>query len=255
MRNIWIIFRKELQSYFVSPIAYVVLGTFSVMFGYFFWNMVGSFNFYGLESQMRGQAFPMSVNEYVIRPLLSNAAVVGLLVIPFISMRLFAEEKRMGTIELLATSPIHDMEIILGKWLAATTLYAATLLYSAASMVLLFRYSTPDWKPLLTGYLGLLLQAAGMLALGTFISALTRHQIIAVAGTFCACLLLFVLGWATSYETATWAKILDYLSVNGHFDSFSKGVIDSKDAIYYFSLIFVGLFSTSRAVEWLRWRS
>ena len=255
MRNIWVIFQKELNSYFMSPIAYVVLGIFSVAFGWFFWNSVAAFNYYGLQAQMSGQAIPMSINEQLIRPLLSNVAVVGLLVIPFISMRLFAEEKRTGTIELLATSPVRDVEVILGKWLAATSLYAITLLYSGVSMALLFRYGNPDWKPLLTGYLGLLLQAAGMLAVGTFISTLTRHQIIAVALTFCVCLMLFILGWATSYETATWAKVLDYLSVNAHFDSFSKGVLDSKDAIYYVSLIFLGLFLTSRSMESLRWRS
>ena len=255
MNNIWVICRKELNGYFVSPIAYVVLAIFSVAFGWFFWNSVGYFNMAGLQSQMSGQAVPMSLNEYVIRPLLSNAAVVGLFVIPFISMRLFAEEKRMGTIELLATSPVRDIEIILGKWLAATSLYGITLLYSGISMAFLFRYGNPDWKPLATGYVGLLLQAGGMLAIGTFISTLTRHQIIAVAATFCACLMLFILGWASGYETATWAKVLDYVSVNAHFDSFAKGVLDSKDAIYYVSLIFLGLFLTSRSLESLRWRS
>src|SRR6202050_1131521 len=119
MRNAWVIAQKELHSYFVSPVAYLLLTMFAIIFGFFFWNAVQYFNAASLQSQMSGQAMPMSVNEYVIRPLLSNISVVGLFFIPMISMRLFAEEKRMGTIELLATSPIRDAEIIFGKWLAA----------------------------------------------------------------------------------------------------------------------------------------
>jgi len=98
MRNIWIICRKELHGYFVSPVAYLLLTMFAIIFGFFYWNSVGYFNMMGLESQMRGQAFPMSVNEYVIRPLLSNVSVIGLFFIPMITMRLLREEKRSGTI-------------------------------------------------------------------------------------------------------------------------------------------------------------
>jgi ABC-2 type transport system permease protein len=255
MRNIWIICRKELQSYFVSPIAYLLLTMFAIIFGFFFWNSVGYFNMVGLESQMRGQSFPMSVNEYVIRPLLSNVSVIGLFFIPMITMRLFAEEKRIGTIELLATSPIRDMEIIIGKWLSALILYGTLIAFTAINFAFLFRYGNPDWKPLAIGYLGLLLQAGGLLAIGTFISTLTRNQIIAGAATFGVCLLLWVLEWVSGYETATWAKVLAYMSVITHFDSFSKGVLDTKDAIFYLSMIFLGLFLTSRSLESLRWRS
>ena len=123
MRNIWIICRKELRSYFVSPIAYLLLTMFALIFGFFFWNSLGYFVLMGMESQMRGQMMPMNLNEQIIRPLLSNVSVIGLFFIPMITMRLFAEEKRSGTIELLATSPIRDIEIILGKWLAAVELY------------------------------------------------------------------------------------------------------------------------------------
>src|ERR1035438_8253046 len=123
MRNMWVIFRKELRSYFVSPVAYLLLAMFAIIFGFFFWNSLGYFVYMGIQSQMRGQSFPMSVNEELIRPLLSNFNVVGLFFIPMITMRLFAEEKRQGTIELLATSPIRDIEVIAGKWLAALVLF------------------------------------------------------------------------------------------------------------------------------------
>jgi ABC-2 type transport system permease protein len=255
MRNIWTICRKELSSYFVSPIAYLLLTMFAVIFGFFFWNSVGYFNMMGLESQMRGQSFPMSVNEYVIRPLLSNVSVIGLFFIPMITMRLFAEEKRTGTIELLVTSPIRDIEVIIGKWLAALILYAVMLLFTAINFAFLFKYGNPDWRPLAIGYLGLLLQAGGLLAVGTFISTLTKNQIIAGAATFGVCLMLWVMEWVAGYETAAWAKVLAYLSVITHFESFGKGVLDTKDALYYVSLIFLGLFLTSRSLESLRWRS
>lgn len=255
MRNSWIICRKELGSYFVSPIAYLLLVMFGLICGFFFWNELAYFVVESIQMQMRGQNFPMNINEQIIRPLLSNVAVIGLFFIPMITMRLFAEEKRTGTIELLATSPIRDLEIILGKWMAAVILYACLLLFTALNFLFLFKYGNPDWKPLLVGYLGLLLQAGALLAIGTFISSLTKNQIIAGAATFGVELLLWVCGWVSGYETATWAKVLAYMSVITHFDSFGRGVIDSKDAIYYVTLIFLGLFFTARSMESLRWRS
>jgi ABC-2 type transport system permease protein len=255
MRNIWIICRKEMRSYFVSPIAYLLLTMFALIFGFFFWNSLGYFVYVGMESQMRGQQMPMNLNEQIVRPLLSNVGVIGLFFIPMITMRLFAEEKRSGTIELLATSPIRDVEVIIGKWLAAVGLYACLLLITAINFLFLFKYGNPDWKPLGIAYLGLLLQAGSLLAIGTFISTLTRNQIIAGAVTFGVCLLLWVLEWVSGYETATWAKVLSYMSVITHFESFGKGVLDSKDAIFYATVIFTGLFLTTRSLESLRWRS
>ena len=254
MRNVLVICRKELGSYFASPIAYILLTLFGVIFGWFFWTMLGQFITYGLEAQMSGSYYPMNLNEQVIRPLLSDVAVIGLFFIPMISMRLFAEEKRSGTIELLATSPIRDIEIVMGKWLASVVLYACLLLFTAINFAFLFRYGHPDWKPMLVAYLGLLLQAGGLLAVGTFISTLTKNQIIAGAVTFGVCLLLWVVGWA-DYETATWAHVLSYFSVVNHFESFARGVLDSKDAIFYATVIFIGIFFTARSMESLRWRS
>jgi len=255
MRNAWVICRKELGSYFVSPIAYLLLTLFGLLFGYFFWTAVQIFVFEGMEMQMRGQMFPMNLNEDIIRPLLMNTSVIGLFMIPLISMRLFAEEKRNGTIELLATSPVRDLEVIVGKWLAALLLYCALLLFTALNFAFLFRYGNPDWKPLLVGYLGLLLQAGALLAIGTFISTLTKNQIIAGAATFAVSLLLYVFGWVAGFDNSTWAHVLSYTSVATHFESFVRGVIDFKDAIYFLTVIFLGLFFTSRSMESLRWRS
>ena len=255
MRNIWIICSKELKSYFTSWVAYVLLTLFAVVFGFVFWTAMEYFVTASMEMQMSGQSYPMNINEQIIRPLLGNVSVLGLFLIPIITMRLFAEEKRSGTIELLATSPVRDIEIILGKWLAALGLYACMLLFTALNFAFLFRYGNPDWKPLAVGYLGLLLEAGGLLAVGAFISSLTRNQIIAGAVTFAVCLLLFIFGWVSGFNSAAWATVLAYLSVATHENSFAKGVIESKDAVYYLTVIFLGLFFTARSMESLRWRS
>jgi ABC-2 type transport system permease protein len=255
MSNVLTIFRKELNSYFRSPIAYLVLAFFGFLSGYFFYVYVALFVSRSLESQMGGRSMPMDVNEWVIRPLLANLSVIGLFMIPMITMRLFAEEKRSGTIELLATSPVRDIEVIVGKWLAALVLYASALGISALSVATLFLYGKPDVAPILTGYLGLLLQGGSLLAIGTFISTTTKNQIIAAFTTFAVCLMLWVLDWVSTFETAAWAKVVAYMSVITHFDPFAKGVLDTKDVIFYLSMIFFGLFLTARSMESLRWRA
>jgi ABC-2 type transport system permease protein len=253
--NTLTIARKELNSYFRSPIAYGVMAFFALITGYFFYIAVAYFVQMGIQSSMMGQSQPMNVNESVIRPLFGNISVIGLFIIPMITMRLFAEEKRTGTIELLITSPVTDLEIILGKWLAALALYASILLVSLLSMVTLFMYGNPDWRPVLVGYLGLLLQGGCLLAIGTFISTCTRNQIVAGVAGFSVCLLLWVLDWLSSFQDSAAAKVVAYMSVLQHFDSFSKGVLDSKDILYYLSAIFIGLFLTARSLESLRWRA
>jgi ABC-2 type transport system permease protein len=255
VRNAWIICRKELRSYFVSPVAYLLLTMFAIIFGFFFWNALGYFIYQGMEAQLRDETAPMNVNEQIIRPMLANISVVGLFFIPIITMRLFAEEKRSGTIELLVTSPVRDGEIIFGKWLSAVLLYLVMMLFSSLSFIFLFRYGNPDWKPMAIGLLGLLLQAGALLAIGTFISTLTRNQIIAGAATFGVCLLLWVLEWVSGFETAAWAKVLAYFSVITHFESFSKGLIDTKDVVFYVSMTLLALFFTARSMESMRWRS
>lgn len=255
MRNVMVIFKKELKSYFASPIAYLLLAIFAVIFGFFFYSAVRFFILQGMQMQMMGRGAPMDVNEYVIRPLLTNASVIGLFLIPMITMRLYAEEKRSGTIELLMTSPVRDLEIVLGKWLAALVMYASILAVSGINIAVLYAFGRPDLKPILVGFLGLLLQGGCLLAIGTFISTLTKNQIIAGGATFAVCLMLWVLDWVSAYDQSAWAKIVSYLSVVTHFEPFSKGVVDTKDIIFYLSMIFFGLFLTTRSVESLRWRA
>jgi ABC-2 type transport system permease protein len=255
VRNIWTICRRELYSYFVSPIAWVLLTIFACLSGVFTYIISASFVRISLESQMGGQTQPMNLNEQVIAPLLSNIAVVGLFLIPLISMRLFAEEKRQGTIELLITSPVHDIEVVIGKWLSAVLMYSALLGVLLLDFSFLFIYGHPDWRPVVTGFLGILLQGATLLAFGTFVSTLTKNQIVAGAIGFSLSLLLWIINWTTSFGNSVTIQVLNYLSIVSHMDSFSRGVIDTKDLIYYLSMIFFGLFLTSRSLESLRWRA
>ena len=255
MRNVWTICRRELYAYFVSPIAWVLLALFAVLAGIFTYLPSSGFVQETLSSQMRGQPVPMSINEVVIAPLFGNISVVGLFLIPLISMRLFAEEKRQGTIELLVTSPVQDLEIVLGKWLAAVLMYGALLAVLVLDMSFLFIYGSPDWKPVITGFLGVLLQGACLLAFGTFISTLTKNQIVAGAVGFALALVLWIMNWWSSLGDSIGIRIVSYLSIVSHMESFSRGVIDTKDLIYYLSMIFLGLFLTARSLESMRWRA
>jgi len=255
MRNVFTICGKEVKAYFTSPIAYLLMGLFGLITGFMFYSATVYFINAGTQQQMSGQNGPMDVGQYVIAPLLGNAGVIGLFLVPLISMRLFAEEKRSGTIELLLTSPISDWEIILGKWLGAMTMYLAVISMTAIDIGLLFAWSTPDWRPIVTGYLGLILQGATVLAIGTFISTTTKSQIIAGGATFAVCLLLWVLSWVSSYADTAFGKAVAYCSILVHFEPFSKGIVDSKDVIFYLSAIFLGLFLTARSLESLRWRA
>jgi ABC-2 type transport system permease protein len=254
MKNVLLICRKELRSYFASPIAYAVMAIFGLIFGWVFFNASRDFvRFTLLQSQEGGG--PVSVNDSIIRPLLGFAGTIGLFLIPMITMRVFAEEKRTGTIELLLTSPVKDIEIILGKWLGAVALYACVLLMSILNLALLFAWGKPDLKPVLVGYLGLLLQGGCLLALGTLISTMTKNQIIAGIATFFLSLLLWLLSWYTAFDTTVTSQVLGYLSIVTHFENFGKGVLSSKDVLFYLSLTYFSLFLTARSLESLRWRA
>jgi ABC-2 type transport system permease protein len=255
MKGAWTICQRELNSYFSSPIAYAVMALYALIFGFFFYSATAYFVEASMQSQMMGRSFPMNINEMIIRPVMLNTSVIGLFLIPMITMRLFAEEKRSGTIELLITSPITDMAIIAGKWLSAVILFAAVQAVASLSVIFLFAWGKPDWKPLLAGYLGMLLQGAALLAIGAFISTTTRNQIIAGTAGFVVSLLLWVMDWVGQYNTSWSGKMLAYLSVVTHFEPFTKGVIDSRDVVYFLSMIFLGLFLSARSLESLRWRS
>jgi ABC-2 type transport system permease protein len=255
MRAVLLICQKELKSYFASPIAYLLMAAFGLIFGYALATSTIQFVRFSFQMQAQGQAFPMNINEQIIRPLLGFGSTISLFLIPMITMRLFAEEKRSGTIELLLTSPVTDLQIILGKWLGAMLLYLCILAMSMINLSLLFAWGKPDIRPVLVAYLGLLLQGGCLLAIGEFISTTTRNQIIAGGVTFFVCLLLWLLSWSSANDVSTFSQVMNYLSIVTHFDNFAKGVVESKDVIFYLSMIFFALFITSRSMESLRWRS
>lgn len=252
MRNIIAIAHKELRSYFAAPIAYIIIGFFALPFGVFFDLYVSAFVRQGLQMAQFGGA--MNVNQFVIRNVLQNAAVIILFIMPMITMRTYAEEKRSGTIELLLTSPVTDVEIILGKFFGALGVYVAMLAVTLLYIGILFVYGNPEWRPLVAGYVGLLLMGGSFIALGLLISSTTNNQIVAGVVTFVVFLLLWIVGWFADSAGPTIGPITQYLSITEHFDDFSKGIIDTKHVLYYLSLITFGLFLTAKSVDSERWR-
>lgn len=252
VRNIAAIAGKELRSYFASPVAWVMMALFAVIFGRFFVVMLDFYLMESMRSQFGGGA--ANVNERVIRPLLSNASVLILFLLPMLTMRAYSEEKRSGTIELLLTSPLKDIEIVLGKFFGAMGLFAGLLAVSAAYVGLLFFYGNPEWRPVLTGFTGLFLMGGCFVALGLFLSSLTKNQTVAGAATFVVALLFWIMDWSADTATGNWGEVLRYLSITQHFDDFAKGVLDTKHIVFYLSFISFGLFLTVRSVDTDRWR-
>jgi ABC-2 type transport system permease protein len=257
MRNILAVAGKEIRSYFHSPIAYLVLAIYSALCGFFFYSFVATYIVQVFRMmEMGGMGGPSpNINEWIVRPLFEGILTVVLLfLIPLITMRLFAEEKRSGTIELLLTSPLTDLQIIIGKFLGALGLYVVLMILTFIYIGMLFVYGNPSALPLLANALGLFLFGAGLLALGLWISSFTKNQIIAGAVSFAAFLLLYVFNWVNSYSSSLVGKVLSYLSLTTHFDNFAKGVIDLSDVVYYVSVIVIGLFLTARSLEALKGR-
>jgi ABC-2 type transport system permease protein len=255
MSNILALAQKELKSYFASPIAYIVIGLFALLYGYFYAVMLQYFVRASMQMTQFGQGpQSMNLNEQMIRPLLQNVTVLILFVMPMITMRTYAEEKRSGTVELLLTSPLTDFQIIMGKFLGALALYATMLAVTLVHVAVLFVYGNPEWKPLATAYLGLLLLGGCFLSVGLFISSLTKNQIVAATMTFGVFLLLWVISWVGSVSSGGWfSDVASYLSIIDHFDDFSKGVIDTTHLVYYLSFIGFGLYLTAKSVDTERW--
>jgi len=254
MSNILAIARKELNSYFASPIAYVVIGAFALIFGLFYVSLLNWFVQQGMQMGQMGMGGPVNVNQQMIRLLLQNTAVVILFVLPMVTMRCYAEEKRSGTMELLLTSPVTDFEILMGKFLGALALYACMLAVTFVHLAILFRYGNPDWRPIAAGYLGLLLLGGSFISVGLLMSSLTRNQIVAGMVTFGLVLLLWIVDWIGSFAGPRVEAVVSYLSITGHLDDFAKGVIDTKHVVYYLSFITFGLFLTAKSVDSERWR-
>jgi ABC-2 type transport system permease protein len=254
--NILAIAHKELKAYFSSPIAYIALGFWAFIYGYFF---IAILQFFVRQSMQMGQFSQgpqaMNINQQLIRPLVAqNVPILVLFLLPMVTMRTYSEEKRSGTIELLLTSPVTDWQIILGKFVGAMGLYAAMLGVTLIHVGILFIYGRPEWKPIVTVYLGLLLLGGCFISVGLFISSLTKNQIVAGMATFGVFLLLWVITWIGSFSGPTVDQLTQYLSIVDHLDDFGKGVLDTTHLIYYLSFITFGLFLTAKSVDSERWR-
>ena len=253
MTNILAIVRKEWKGYFASPIGYVVIGMYAIVFGYFYTVGLGWFLRQSMQGPQMGGG-SMNINQQMVRYVFLNSTVIFLFVVPLITMRTYAEEKRSGTIELLVTSPVTDFQIVMGKFLGAMALYAAMLGITVIHMVVLFAYGNPEWKPILSGYLGLVLLGGCFVSVGLFFSSLTKNQIVAGMFTFAVLLLLWVIDWVGSFGGPYLERLTTYLSLTGHVEDFLRGVVDSQHVVYYLSFITFGLFLTAKAVDSERWR-
>src|SRR4029453_3484685 len=237
----------EIRSYFASPIAYILIGFFSLLFGWFFYVYLMAFVQQSEQMMQFGGGAGTNVNQMMIRGLFQNTAVIILFVMPIITMRTYSEEKRSGTIELLLTSPVTDLEIILGKFIGALGLYAAMLLVTMLYILVLFKVGNPEWRPIIAGYVGLLLMGGCFLSTGLFISSLTKNQIVAGFLTFATFLMLWIINWIGESSGPPTRDLVNSLSITEHFDDFSRGIIDTKHGVYYLSFITFGLFLTAKS--------
>jgi ABC-2 type transport system permease protein len=255
MRGIMAVFKKEITITFSSPIFYAAAFIFMVVSGYFFYTnaMV-----YTIRSFQAGQnpflAERLNLSDFVVKPFFGDMAIVLLLMLPLITMRAYAEEKKMGTIELLFTYPISDGAVLAGKFAASMFTLLTMLVGTLLPLILLETFAHLDWGLILSGYLGILLLGAGFIALGLFTSSLTENQIIAAVLSFGAFLLFWIIGWAKSFAGPPLGPILEHLSIVVHLDSFVRGLIDSRDLVFYLVFIFFWLFVTLRFLNTRFWR-
>lgn len=257
MTGTFAIAKKELKCYFYSPIAYVIIGVFLFIMGMIFSAFIDIYQQYS-AMQRFGQGQGVTIDK-LISQLFQNMAFILCFITPMLTMKLFAEEKRQQTFELLFTAPIHARELVFGKFLASFLLMAIMVGISFVYVLFLILWGNPELPVIFTTYLGLFLALGCYLSLGAFISALSGSQAIAAVFTFIALIVLWLLQSLGQRVTAKWgpidwSQVLVYVSPLGHFESFSQGLIHIKDIIYFVTFIGLMLFFTHRAVESNRWR-
>jgi ABC-2 type transport system permease protein len=259
MQSFYAIYRKEMGHYFVSPIAYIFIGLFLFLSAYFFNYFLSAMIQQSSMMAMQGMRFGMppevDVPGQVMRAFFGLLSTLVLFFTPILTMGVYAEERKRGTMELLMTSPVTETQIVFGKFLASLTLFALMLLPTASYLVFMCLRSDPmpPWRMLLAGYAGVLLLGGSLLALGTFISSLTENQLIAAVLTFAAFLFVWVLDLGSNASSGIGA-VVQYLSVIRHYDDFTRGIIDTSALLYYGSFIALFIFLTVRSIDSMRWR-
>lgn len=257
MKNILTLTRRELGSYFQSPIAYVVTAIFLLLGGIIFSLRFSVFYHQSMEISRNPylmEHYSLNVTEHVLQPMFFTLNFLSLLMIPMLTMRALAEDKKTGTIELLFTYPVRDVEVAVSKFLACLLVYACmvglTLLYPALSA----KVTDLEMGSVAMGYAGLLLSGAAFVALGIFISSLTENQVIAVAGGYGLLLLFWLFGAAESLMPEPYNIILTDLSLFKHMEGFAGGVLKTHDLVYYLSFTGFFMFLTLRSLEVTKWK-
>jgi len=255
MKGFGSVYRKELYSLFASPIFYVLAVTFLLLAGYFFYSSVAYYNLLSFQaSQNQFVAKQLNLTDMVLRPFFMDISIVLLLISPLITMRVYAEERKTGTLELLFTYPISDKASVSAKFAAVVTAFAVILACTLPGIFMLGYIGNPNWKPIFCGYLGIFLMGSSFMALGIFTSSITQNQIIAAVLSFGALLMFWIIGWLKSIVGPSTGNFIEYLSITKHLDSFAKGILDSRDFVYYLIFIAFFLFLTLRQMESHRWR-
>ena len=254
IKNIWYIARKDFRGYFTSPIAYIVIAGFMLIMGWMFFYTLSHFEMQNMQYQQFNMGKGVSITEGIVRPLYGNMNVIFLFIVPFITMRLFAEEKKQHTIELLMTCPVTLTEIILGKFFSSFLMIKIMLAITLIYPIILFSSGNPELGPIVTSYIGTILLASCYLSLGVLFSALTENQIVAGSLTFASALFFWLVNWASQAAGPVWSEVFNYLSLISHYNNFGQGLLNSSDIIYYCSFIGFGLFLTHRVLDSFRWR-
>jgi ABC-2 type transport system permease protein len=261
MKNIIAIYRRELGSYFVSPIAYAVIGVFLGIVGLVFYygmfsRIIMDVMRYKMQAQQSGQSGDIDVPIILIQQLMGFAATVSLFMVPMLTMGSYAEERKRGTMEMLMTSPLTEWQIVLGKFFAGLTLYVFLIAPTLVFNLYVAKFSEPSypWRILWSAYLGLFLLGAVLIALGLFISSLTENQIVAGVVTFAIALMLWIINIFSSDASTTTGQILQHLSVIRHYEDFTRGVIDTTSLVFYLTFTALGLFLTWQSLNSMRWR-
>lgn len=255
MRALTAIYLKELRAYFHSVIAYVLLVAFLALSGYFFYAAMAYYSMASMQAMQNPMMMEMNLHDMVVGPLLSNMTVILMLIAPLLTMRLLADEKRAGTLELLLSYPLTDTVVVAGKFLAALTFFAVMLAATLPQMGIIAWLGEPHLPAMAVGYLGLLLMGGAFIALGLLASSLTENQIVAAVLGFVGLLLLWVLGWSSTVAGPETGKLLEAVALGSHFQNFAKGVIDTADLAYFVLFIGLFLFLAVRSLEAKRWKA
>jgi ABC-2 type transport system permease protein len=256
VRNVIAIAQREVRAYFVSPLAYVVLGFFLAVAGLFFDLFVRSYSMASIQSGMNPfLAQQLNLHDALVRPLYQNFHVILLFIVPLVSMRLLAEEKKQGTAELLLTAPIRTSELVLGKFTGALAFLAILMFLTVQyPLFLWFSGARPPMGAFLSAFLGGLLLAAAFLSVGLFMSSLTENQIVAAVTCFVVLLVLWVIGFAGQMAGGAFESLFKAISLTENTEDFSKGVIDSRNLVFFLTFIAFNLFLTQRVLDSRRWR-